>query len=405
MPTPISGQISISNIESEFGKLDGNPSSISEYRTGTPNQVGGGGTVFGIRGVPRAGQVAFSNFRNKIARATPQKVIDSLKVGLGGGTISGVGNSYFSFGLAGVKGAVDNSGGNFEFSTNFTTSNLDEDVRACEGNTVVYLTLGKSSSGTEAIYGLQINGAAVNTPDVGGGTEFTGTGNPNVQGGIVTSTIDTRSGFRPVGEYPSFNYSVKSSLAVAYDTLGLPNPNDGLGASKNPPRSLSSVSSARMVNGGAWRGYGGGDTDSQVQSAMLLIPNRWVLRTYGLYTEPAPSFQLGPYEIAIVCYAINNYTDYPPLPVKIGNNGPTNPTRLFMSRQNARGQTVFVVYANESNEMPIYSLGNSTLFPGYSVVTGGGSGYIPVVYIFSMTFNNGGSNYPGGDGYLSSRVV
>lgn len=422
MPTPTNGQISISNIESEFGKLDGNPSSISEYRNGTPNSFGGGGTVFGIRGVPRTGQVAFSDFRNKIARATPQKVINALRVGLNSGIISDVGNSSYTYGLAGVLGAVDNRGGtSVAFTTNFTTSNLDEDVRACEGNTVIYMILGKSSSPTQTVQSMRINGQAISNhvniippntqnSDYYGDTLYSGQGNANVQGAYVTSTIDTRSGFKPIGDYASFNYSVKSSLAVAHETLGFGNAS----GAKNPPRALPFVTSAYLATPGGWQGCGGGDCDSQVQAAMFLIPNRWVLKSYARLDAAAPTFTLAPYEIAIVSYAVNysgnTFTDYPPLPTPVAGSFsfsglPPTLTRLFTSRQFCRGMSCIVMYANDYESSVTYSLGDSTLFPGFGVVTGGGLGYLPVVYIFSMVSTGFAEGYPGGDGYLSSRRI
>ena len=56
MPTPSTGQISIGNIETEYGKLAGRPSGIGEYSrssTGAPNAA---------EGIPITGEVKFSDF-------------------------------------------------------------------------------------------------------------------------------------------------------------------------------------------------------------------------------------------------------------------------------------------------------------------------------------------------------
>ena len=58
MPTPSNGSISFTDIENEFKRVDGAPSSVSEY-CGRPGSSAG--VPYGILGVPTAGLVSFSN--------------------------------------------------------------------------------------------------------------------------------------------------------------------------------------------------------------------------------------------------------------------------------------------------------------------------------------------------------
>lgn len=76
-----------------------------------------------------------------------------------------------------------------------------------------------------------------------------------------------------------------------------------------------------------------------------------------------------------------------------------------------------VLYANNSNVTTTYSFGSSTAaaadrFPGRAVTSNSGSGWVPAVYIFSMTGKHldgtsadNATWSPGGDGWLSSRII
>lgn len=431
MPTPSSGQISFTDIVNEFGQFGGITASISEYGPGPATTTGYGGTTRGIPPVTSPStqmlpttDIALSLYRNRTARANPNKIINAMNAsfqsynaGVENFTTGGSHRRYFPF--AALFAALDNAGGNQTLDngatgdgpgTPFNFAGLDEDIVACEANTIVYWVVGRANPVGDFL-SCRIN--QTNTLALSDVTaQNSGT---NLADKIYRlSSYDLRSGFLPKGEFNSFFFSVKSSVTVVHETLGDPNSRNG-SATTGVPRNLTKITRAALDVPGAWRGCGGGDCDSGVHAGFLVIPNRWVLRSHEMFTAPAPQMTLRPYEIAMVHYAGNNTNLTPPTPTVVTPGG-ASITRMWSVNLSSRGISCMVLYANNSNTTTTYSFGvnaqTASGFPGRDVTSNSGTGWVPAAYIFSMvgrhldgTSADASSWSPGGDGWLSSRII
>lgn len=431
MPTPSSGPISFSDIVAEFGNLNGSPASFSEYGPGLTTITGYGGTTKGIppttspSGVTLpASNISFSLYRNRIARANPSKIINFLTLSFSAQTLysqgsSGthtrhypLGSAFISLNEAGGNQTHTNIAPSLGFRPNDVSGGGDEDITACEGNTIVYWVLGRANGNAPATCFINRTDTFATASVDNVSVANSGT---NLADKIHRYSIyDLRSGFEPKGEYASFYFSSKSSVTIVHETLGDPNNKNG-STTTGVPRNLSKVRGAIITVPGNWRGEGGDDIDSNVQSGFFVIPNRWVLRSHAMLVNAAPTMTLRPYEIAMVHYAGNRTNTYPPLPTVVGNVG-TPITRMWAVSSVDRGTSTMVLYANNSNVTTTYSFGSSSSsadgFPGQAVTTNAGTGWVPAVYIFSMTgkhldgtSTDNATWSPGGDGWLSSRII
>lgn len=371
MPTPSTGSISVGNLETEFGTVDGRPSGVGEYcgRAGSFS-----GTSLGIEGVATTGAVAFSQLRGKTAHATPLKIINDLRASFGGGTIIGGGNAYRSFPLACLQPTTD---GNIPEShknplVNFNVSTLDEDTRICRSNTIIYLCSGKCKNigdygtgtvGTTPltpylrISDFKLNGLAVTPQDL------------SID---LTWGVDHGAGNRG-DSYNSFNRTAKTSMAVYTAPQNL---------------LLSQCASAQFFAGGAfWNGnLGSSDSDSLHQRFILMLPNRWQRVSSILYPVNTGSMTLGPYDIAIVTNAgPGNTPNNNPIKMEsaplISGSGAATLTPIFYSIVDFFGRSSIGVYGNTSNSTATYDLATA--------------GYAPYVSIFRFV----------GDGYMTSRPI
>jgi hypothetical protein len=373
MPTPSSGSISVGNLETEFGAVDGRPSAIGEY-TGRAGSFSG--TSLGIEGVPTTGAVAFSQLRGKTAHATPAKIITDLRSSFGGNTTIAPGNTYKSYPLLCLQPTSDGNipGSHVSPIVNFNTAwaGFDEDTRMCRNNTIIYLCTGKCKNIGQ--YGTGTGSGTTITPYLRiKDFKFNGLGiSPQDLSVDLTWGVDHGAGNRG-GSSNSFNANAKTCMAVFTTPSATP---------------FTSCSSAQFTADGAfWNGnYGSSDSDSLHQRMILMLPNRWARVSSTLYAVGTGSMTLQPYDIAVVTTAGPGLeTGYAPAKMaaapRVSGGGATVLNPIFGSVVDWFGRSVIGVYANESNSTTTYDLSTDS--------------YAPYVSIFRFA----------GDGYMTSRVV
>lgn len=360
MPTPSTGQISIGNIETEYGKLAGRPSGIGEYSrssTGAPNAA---------EGIPITGEVKFSDFRGKIAHPDARECGAILTRGIlqhpfGGSAIGSVWShsgqtSVKNFALACGRSAVDNSNGNFSTTANFSTSVSGSTSATgflgikggeAEQNTVVWVAIGKANGNPAKLYDTRVNGIAV-TPN------------------YSPAAIDTGSGYLPVGDYPSFNYTAKASIA-AYNTSAGQLITSVLNASHTQPTNMN--------------GQGSGDRDSHSHASIFLLPNRWQAVSSTLFGVSAGVVEIGAFDVVVVAWAGNESQSYPSVPFESNSggtaiNGGITLTRLYQSQRASRGFTAISLYLNPSSSTKYFSFANETWRAYVTLFRFVGDGYL-----------------------------
>lgn len=357
MPIPSSGPLSITNIESEYGRLAGRPSGIGEYSRPTS------ATPLGAEGITRTGQVAFSDYRGKIAHPDARECAAILMRGIanhpwGGtpiGSVYGPGQSVTQFALAAGRVAWDNTDGRFTITSNFSASAsgaasatgfLGPKGGEAEQNTVVWVAVGKANGFTQ-LTATTVNGVAV-TPN------------------YYPATIDTGSGYLPVGDYPSFNFTAKASVA-AYNTP--------------PGQPITSVLSASHRQPENMRGYGGGDTDSHSHAAIFLIPNKWTAGAAIL--NPANGVvEVGGFNLAVVAWGGNNSPSiHPSIPVECDIagtviSGGLSMTRIYQSGLSTRGFTAISLLWNPSPQNKFFKFSSPTWVPYVTLFRLDGDGYL-----------------------------
>lgn len=374
-PIPSTGSVSLTNIEAEYGKLSDRPSSVSEYSRATTS------TPSGAEGISLTGPVSFSNFRGKIAHPDARECIRILERGIsqhpfGGTPVGSVynvpRNTNRSFNLAASKSAVDNDDGRFSLTSNYGTQAstavgssgfLGTKGAEAEQNTVIFVALGKAN-GLGALRSTTVNASPI-VPQ------------------YFPATVDTGWGTLPVGAYPSFNHTMKVSIAV-YTTP--------------PGRGLTHTYVSSHTQPENFRGYGGGDTDSHSHAAGYLLPNKWSVVSSSLKPVSGGTMGLEYCDIALVCWAGNDMTGYPGIlketnaqGTSLVNNG-AQILRIHQSQLSARGYSCISLYANTTiGSQRTFGLGPVS-HGATSVANASNPGWRAHVTILRMV----------GDGYLSS---
>jgi hypothetical protein len=357
MPIPSTGQVSVSAVEAEYGKLAGRPSGIAEYSrpsTGVPNAA---------EGITLTGQVKFSDFRGKIAHPDARECGAILTRGIsqhpfGGspiGSVYGGAQSVRQFALAAGQVAWDNTDGRFTITSNFSTSAsgaasatgfLGQKGGEAEQNTVIWVAVGKANGFTQLTQ-TRVNGVAV-TPS------------------YYPPTIDTGSGFLPVGDYASFNFTAKASIA-AYTTP--------------PGQPITSIISASHRQPENFSGQGDGDKDTASHAGIFLLPNKWQPIASILFNENAGILEIGGFDVAVVAWAGNNSPAYPSIPFEttsagVAVGGGVSLNRLYQSQLSSRGFTAISLYFNPSPSTKYFSFANPTWRAYVTLFRFVGDGYL-----------------------------
>ena len=251
--------------------------------------------------------------------------------------------------------AWDNTDGRFTITSNFSASAsgaasatgfLGPKGAEAEQNTIIWVAVGKANGYTQLTQ-TTVNGVAVA---------------PN----YYPATIDTGSGFLPVGDYPSFNFSAKASIA-AYNTP--------------PGQPITSILSASHRQPENMSGQGSGDKDTASHAAIFLIPNKWTAAAASL--NPGNGVvQVGGFNLAVVAWGGNNSGGvYPSIPVEcdIGGtvvSGGVSMTRIYQSGLSSRGFTAISLLWNPSPQNKFFKFSSPTWVPYVTLFRLDGDGYL-----------------------------
>ena len=373
MPTPSNGVISFTDIEAEFKRVDGAPSSISEYcgRAGSS-----AGVPKGIQGVATAGQVLFSELRGKTAHVSASKAINVFKASFGSTPVlitrdSGASNSgaNANYPLLHYNPAVYNASqggaGNGNLITEDKTptltlnkTGLDEDALISEQNTVIFMQTGKGGrSGEWNFTGNGISGFLVN-------------------GSAVSLVVENDPGAIHAAGRPGAgnicNSSCRTDVAIHNQPIG---------------KTLRDLNSAQYsVTVRDWNGnVGGSDSNTCCHGVVMVFPGKWQRISATLSETNAGNFTLGPYEIAVVTNAQNgpnsNLVAAPYTLTRTAGTAAATITPVFFGQATQGARYTLAVYLNETANSGTYTLANAK--------------YTPYVQIFKFV----------GDGYMTSLIV
>lgn len=366
MPTPRTGFISVSDLEKEFGIVDGSPSGIAEY-TGRTGSFAG--TSLGVQGVSTSGEIAFSQLRDRTAHATPELVINTLFKSFGteyrkdyvkiqdgiqvsgSYTIDPIFSAYYK--LSGQNHDKFLTGTGLPWQERAIQPGEDEGIIRYVGNDFKHFPFGMVNATTDGNIpntnhttpqttfrtGVMRSGKRIPSPFI----------DENVHACLDNTLVYLATGkCKYIGDYgtgTSGTTPVTSRLRIeGFNFNGRPvNPQDesvaltwgvdhGIGAGGGKYNSfgrtvktcmavyntgsvnLTNCVSAYFTAGGAfWNGnLGSRDSDTMYQKFMLLIPNRWKRISSTLHPIGTGQMTLEPGDIAIVTNAANT-------PLSVGN--------------------------------------------------------------------------------------
>lgn len=373
MPTPSNGSISFTDIENEFKRVDGAPSSVSEY-CGRPGSSAG--VPYGILGVPTAGLVSFSNLRGKTAHVSASKAIAVFKASFGNTPVlitrdSGAANSgtNANYPLLHYNPAVYNASQGGAGNGNLTTEDktplltlnktgLDEDALVSEQNTVIFMQTGKGGRSGEwnytgnGISGFLVNGVGVSVVVENDGTIIHAAGRPGA-GNICNS-------------------SCRTDVAIHNQSAG---------------KTLRDLNDAEYsVTVRDWNGnIGGSQSNTCCHGVVIVFPGKWQRISATLSGLNAGNFTLGPYEIAVVTNAqdgpTSNLVAAPYTLTQSSGSAAASITPIFFAQATQGARYTLGIYLNETASSGTYTLAQAK--------------YTPYVQIFKFV----------GDGYMTSLIV